>query len=150
MMTLHTRSTQVMFGAGAMITLLLFQLLDRELAAMLPAKTVGPLPPNPDSFPTAPPPEAPNPVGPPFNTMPELGAGAAGGSIGVTDTFSPPSGGVVVTLPVPGTVPPPAVPMSSIRQECLALYIGLQRQFAGDNAAFPDSSEHRIGSETGP
>jgi hypothetical protein len=88
-------------------------------------------------------------MGPSFNTTSQLGTGAAGSSIGVTGTFSPPSGGVVVTLPVPGTVPP-AVPMSSIRQECLALYIGLQRQCAGDNAAFPDSGEHRIGSETGP
>jgi hypothetical protein len=36
------------------------------------------------------------------------------------------------------------------RQECLALSIGLLRQSAGDNAAFPDSREHRIGSAAGP
>jgi hypothetical protein len=29
-----------------------------------PSQSVGPLPPNPDPFPTAPPPAAPNPVGP--------------------------------------------------------------------------------------
>jgi hypothetical protein len=115
-----------------------------------PSQSIGPLPPTPDRFPPAPPPAAPNPMGPPFNNPSQLGAGAAGVSIEVTGTFSPPSGGVVVTLPVPGTVPPSAVPMSSIRQECLALYIGLPCQSSGDNAAFPDSSEHRIGSATGP
>jgi hypothetical protein len=59
-----------------------------------PSQSVGPLPPNPDPFPTAPPPEAPNPVGLPFNTTSKLGVEAAGGLIGVTGRFSPPSGGV--------------------------------------------------------
>ena len=36
------------------------------------------------------------------------------------------------------------------RQECLELSIGLSSQSAGDNAAFPDSREHRIGSAAGP
>ena len=36
------------------------------------------------------------------------------------------------------------------RQECLALSIGLPSQSAGDNAAFPDSREHRIGSAAAP
>jgi hypothetical protein len=36
------------------------------------------------------------------------------------------------------------------RQECLELSIGLSNRSAGDNAAFPDFREHRIGSAAGP
>lgn len=73
-----------------------------------PPRPVGPLAPNPNPLPTSAPPAAVQGLPWPLNNPPQPAPGATGVSVAPMGSVSPPSVGLQVSAPFPGTVPAPA------------------------------------------